>query len=253
MLAVAISTMLSRAISYGTIYTAKLLRRGTDIDRPTPIHAFSQLTVADAMHPFPERLGAATGHAGGDGTRRDWTALLGPVTRTRQPQALFANDNLAQALRQLLIYGRDGLPVVATDGHHVRGWLTNQNVLRVVATQLTAAEPAVATGERAAERAVPHAVESDHDPHAELTGYRIVEHTLRDDSAAVGAALGELHWPPGHLPVSIIRNHRLLDADPGQQLSAGDQINILAPTTSTDSSHSDRSCTRPGSGEDEVA
>jgi chloride channel protein, CIC family len=32
MLAVAITSTLSRAISYGTIYTTKLLRRGIDID-----------------------------------------------------------------------------------------------------------------------------------------------------------------------------------------------------------------------------
>jgi Bacterial regulatory proteins, tetR family len=36
MLAVAIASMTSRALSYGTIYTTKLLRRGTDIDRTTP-------------------------------------------------------------------------------------------------------------------------------------------------------------------------------------------------------------------------
>ena len=36
MLAVAIATAVSRALSYGTIYTTKLLRRGTDIDRPRP-------------------------------------------------------------------------------------------------------------------------------------------------------------------------------------------------------------------------
>ena len=34
MLAVAIASTVSRALSYGTIYTTKLLRRGTDIDRP---------------------------------------------------------------------------------------------------------------------------------------------------------------------------------------------------------------------------
>jgi chloride channel protein, CIC family len=36
MLAVAIASTISRAMSYGTIYTTKLLRRGTDIDRATP-------------------------------------------------------------------------------------------------------------------------------------------------------------------------------------------------------------------------
>ena len=45
MLAVAIATAVSRALSYGTIYTTKLLRRGTDIDRPPPWQALDGLTV----------------------------------------------------------------------------------------------------------------------------------------------------------------------------------------------------------------
>ena len=52
MLAVAIATPLSRAVSYGTIYTTKLLRRGTDIDRTTPQRALADLKIADAMRPF---------------------------------------------------------------------------------------------------------------------------------------------------------------------------------------------------------
>ena len=36
MLAVAIASTVSRALSYGTICTSKLLRRGTDIDKTTP-------------------------------------------------------------------------------------------------------------------------------------------------------------------------------------------------------------------------
>ncbi|HZC41674.1 MAG TPA: chloride channel protein, partial [Streptosporangiaceae bacterium] len=50
MLAVAVATAVSRALSYGTIYTTKLLRRGTDIDRPAPWRALQELQVADAMH-----------------------------------------------------------------------------------------------------------------------------------------------------------------------------------------------------------
>src|ERR1035438_6352378 len=56
MLAVGIATAVSRALSYGTIYTTKLLRRGTDIDRATPWRAFGDLTAADAMRPFPQPL-----------------------------------------------------------------------------------------------------------------------------------------------------------------------------------------------------
>src|SRR3984885_8119298 len=43
MLAVAIATAVSRALSYGTIYTTKLLRRGTDIDQATPRRALQDL------------------------------------------------------------------------------------------------------------------------------------------------------------------------------------------------------------------
>ncbi len=49
MLAVAIASTVSRSLSYGTIYTTKLLRRGTDIDRSTPSRALQDLKVADAI------------------------------------------------------------------------------------------------------------------------------------------------------------------------------------------------------------
>ncbi len=52
MLAVAIATLVSRSLSYGTIYTTKLLRRGTDIDRAPSADPFEKLTAADAMRPF---------------------------------------------------------------------------------------------------------------------------------------------------------------------------------------------------------
>ena len=61
MLAVAIATAMSRALSYGSIYTAKLLRRGTDIDRAAPWRAFGDLKAADAMRPFPAPLPVPAG------------------------------------------------------------------------------------------------------------------------------------------------------------------------------------------------
>ena len=64
MLAVAIATASSRALSYGTIYTTKLLRRGTDIDRPPSADPFEDLTAADAMHPFAAPLTIAAGPPG---------------------------------------------------------------------------------------------------------------------------------------------------------------------------------------------
>jgi CIC family chloride channel protein len=213
LLAVAISTMISRVLSYGTIYTTKLLRRGTDIDRTVPAHAFDELTVAEAMHPFPAPL-AITNDNTGNGTRPDWDTVLGPVTRTQAPQLLFAHDSLAQAVRQLVRYGRDGLPVGSTDGQAVAGWLTNQSLLRAVARQLAAAKPEITAG---------------HDPHAELPGYRIIERTLDQHSTATGRTLGELDWPAGHLPVSVLHNRQLIDADPAIRLAAGDSVSFLVP------------------------
>ncbi len=224
MLAVAIGTTVSRALSYGTIYTTKLLRRGIDIDRPT--FAFAALTAGDAMHSFTDPLDLT--RRAGD-AHRDWMALLGPVTRVREPQALFANDSLAQALQQLVLYGRDGLPVIDTGARRVQGWLTNQNVLRAVATYLADAEPDMVASRTAAKWADPHAETAEHDLRSQLAGYRVVEHTLSPDSAAVGRALSELDWPAGHLPVSVLHDRRLVDADATVRLTAGDRINILVP------------------------
>ncbi len=58
MLAVAIATATSRGLSYGTIYTTKLLRRGTDIDHVPSADPFEDLTAADAMRPFPAPVAA---------------------------------------------------------------------------------------------------------------------------------------------------------------------------------------------------
>jgi CIC family chloride channel protein len=164
-------------------------------------------------------------------TRRDWTTLFGPVTRIREPQALFANDSLAQALRQLVLYGRDGLPVIDTDARHVQGWLTNQHVLRAVATYLADAEPDMAASRTAANWADPHAGTAEHDLRSQLAGYHIVECTLGPDSAAVGRTLGEFDWPASHLPVSILHDRQLVEADPTVRLATGDRINILAPAS----------------------
>ena len=97
MLAVAIASTLSRALSYGTIYTTKLLRRGTDIDRTTPWRALADLKIADAMRPFRPPLPVPP--TNGDRPVPDRAALPGPVIYQADPQALFATESVAQALR----------------------------------------------------------------------------------------------------------------------------------------------------------
>ena len=59
MLDVEIAT--SRGLSYGTIYTTKLLRRGIDIDRVPSADPFQDLTAADAMRASRRRSPRRTG------------------------------------------------------------------------------------------------------------------------------------------------------------------------------------------------
>ena len=56
MLAVAVAAATSRALSYGTLYTTKLLRRGQDIDRPAPPLVFGDLRAADLMRSYQPPL-----------------------------------------------------------------------------------------------------------------------------------------------------------------------------------------------------
>jgi len=144
MLAVAIATATSRALSYGTIYTTKLLRRGYDIDRAAPWRAFGDLTAADAMRPFPAPLTVPRGLQGGTTTlgsddrlaARSPAPLPGPVTYQSDPQAVLADESLALTLRQLAAYGRDGLPVLSADRRQIQGWITNDSVLQAIAREI---------------------------------------------------------------------------------------------------------------------
>ena len=81
MLACGIAAQLAKQITYGSIYTTKLLRRGIDIERPKALGALQAVTVGEVMQPVnslngePLLLGArsaeprpaVTGHASGSG------------------------------------------------------------------------------------------------------------------------------------------------------------------------------------------
>ena len=228
MLAVAIATAASRALSYGTIYTTKLLRRGTDIDRPATADPFEDLTAADAMHPFAAPLTIATVPPGPPRPPNpDPAPSPGPVTHRHHPQMLFATESLTQALRQLELYGRDGLPVVSADGQHLQGWITSQNVLQAVARQMHAG-PAAAPAPRAAHPAVSAPLAAPRQPPTPLPGYQILEITISAGSPAAGHTLGDTTWPPGWIPVTVLDNHTLRDPDPRITLTPGDRVNLLA-------------------------
>jgi len=206
MLAVAIATAVSRGLSYGTIYTTKLLRRGQDIDRTAPWRAFGDLRAGDAMRPFPAPVGVSHGPAS------QAAVLPGPVTYRGDPQAVYTSESLAQALRQLQVYGRDGLPVLSGDGAQVEGWITNASVLRAVARQIGTSQ--ARDGQLA-------------DPPTPLPGYQVVEVAVVADSPDAGQAVGSVTWPAGSIPVSVLRDRRLHDPDPGLVLRPGDRVSLL--------------------------
>ena len=229
MLAVAIASTVSRALSYGTIYTTKLLRRGTDIDRAAPWRALQDLKVADTMRAFRPSLPVPP-TAGRDGPARDWAALAGPVTERHDPQVLFGTESVTQALRQLGAYGHDGLPVLSADGEQVQGWVTAGSVLRAIARQLGAAraeaEPGQAEAEPGQDDAAAH-------PPAPLAGYQVVELEVTAGSAADGAQLDHIAWPEDGVPVAVLRRRRYRDATPGLTMRPGDRISLLVPAAGT--------------------
>ena len=222
MLAVAIATALSRALSYGTIYTTKLLRRGQDIDRAAPRRAFGDVKAADAMGRFAVPLAVPAGpQAAADGADIA-SELPGTVIYEAHPQVVYAGESLAQTLRQLEAYGRDGLPVLSSDGRKVEGWITNASVLRTIARRIGVARP---PGTRPA---APAAAGRQPEPPTPLHGYRVVELAVGPSSPAVGTKLGRVNWPVGSIPVSVLRHRSLQDPEPGLTLAAGDRVSLLA-------------------------
>lgn len=230
MLAVGIATAISRALSYGTIYTTKLLRRGQDIDRAAPWRAFGDLRAADAMRPFRAPLAVpGTKEANGAAAAEHGEAVVlpGPVVYENDPQVVYGSESLVQTLRQLSAYGRDGLPVLSGDGRQVQGWITNASVLQTVAGKIEGASP---TGGGATAAGVGQP--SDHQPPTPLRGYRVLEISVNPGSPAADVPLGTLSWPPGSIPVSVLRDRVLRGPDPDLVLSVGDRISLLAPAGS---------------------
>ena len=85
MLASGIASALSKHLSYGSIYTTKLLRRGIDIERPRTSGVLQKLTVADVMHRYPQLNGTRPmllpEHKDADGGHPFWGASVESARR----------------------------------------------------------------------------------------------------------------------------------------------------------------------------
>jgi len=239
MLACGIAAAVSKQLSYGSIYTTKLLRRGIDIERPQTTNLLQRLTVADVMHPIPQPEGDAwILRAPAPGGERDaipnelWERVAGPVTDTRKPQELFGEETLEQALRQLTLYDHDGLPVVSHDGQHLRGWITRQDVLRTLATSVSSSAAEIEHGAVAADFAAQDPEALAHTPSTPLSGYEIVEIAITLESPALGRRAGNIAWPPGSIIVAVSEGHEIVPVRDDTEFHAGDRVILLAPARS---------------------
>jgi chloride channel protein, CIC family len=234
-LATGIAVAVSKQLTYGSIYTTKLLRRGIDIERPKPQSALQLLSVADVMRPLAGADGRPLklARSGEEAPSRDGRALeqaevaAGTVTEVGAPQVLFADEDLAQTLRQLALYGRNGLPVLAPDGEHLEGWVTRQDVLAALAEQVGA------TGEEAERGTLATQLVTDgrkaHLPTTPLSGYELVEVTIRPSSAALGSALGKVSWPEGWVVVAVTTRGEVVSPRDDIVLQVGERVLLLAP------------------------
>jgi chloride channel protein, CIC family len=235
MLACGIAAQLAKRITHGSIYTTKLLRRGIDIERPKALAALQALTVEEVMQPLGGLNGNAQPLEGVAAAERPavqespWERLVGPVTLRRHPQALFAEEDLEQARRQLVLYGRDGLPVVSRDGQ-LRGWLTRADVLKALTSKLSSGEQEIQKGAAAAEFAVENPAAAIHTPSTPLHGYEILELRIHPDSPARGRRVAEIQWPPGVIVAAVTQGREIHAGRLDLELRAGERVIVLAPT-----------------------
>jgi CIC family chloride channel protein len=236
MLGAGIAAALSKHFSHGSIYTTKLLRRGVDIERTKPGDVLARLKVADVMQPIPGANGKDAGVAlSSNGTQGRVPAdlldrLVGPIADAREAQALFADETLEQALRQLVLYGHAGLPVLSHDGTHLRGWLTRRTVLRTLADSVGASMREIERGAVAAEFAVEDPVGAAHAPSSPLAGHRILELTVGRDSPVVGRRIEEVAWPRGTTVVAAARGREIVPIRSRDKLAAGQRLVLIVPT-----------------------
>ena len=237
MLACGIAAQLAKRITYGSIYTTKLLRRGIDIERPKASGALQALTVEQVMQPLQTVDGLPRLFGPGAPAERpavaasQWERLVGPVTLACRPQMLFLEEDLERARRQLVLYGRDGLPVVSRDGE-LRGWLTRADVLRALASQLRSSEVEIEAGAEEANFAVADPVAASHTSSTPLPGYEVLELQIPPDSPARERRLGEIDWPSGSIAVAVTQGREIHAASPDLQLHPGERVIVLAPSGS---------------------
>jgi CIC family chloride channel protein len=237
MLASGIAAALSKQLSYGSVYTTKLLRRGIDIERPRAANILETLSVAHVMQPVQTgnglpRLAAPERDEGDPTAPRVSLERLGSVARTTtDPQEIFGDETLEQALRQLTLHGRSGLPVLSDDREHLRGWISRGDVLRALAQSIEDARQTTEAGAVAADIGAQDPEQAAHESSAPLDGYEIVELSIIPGSAAAGRRVGDVDWPDGAIVVAVTDRGEMMTPRADAELHAGERVLILTPVS----------------------
>ncbi|HEX3616403.1 MAG TPA: chloride channel protein [Solirubrobacteraceae bacterium] len=233
MLACGLASQLARQVTHGSIYTTKLLRRGIDIERPKAIGALRALTVEQVMQPLqpingqPRTFSSDTPATDGVDAVA-WPQIVGPVTLSRRPQTLFVDEDLEQARRQLVVYGRDGLPVLTHDGQ-LQGWLTRADILSALTTKLATTEQEIRDGAAATATTASPAPSTRPTPTRPLPGYELLEVRVQPDSPALGRTIAEVRWPSGSAVVAVTHGREVHAAAPELRLQSGERVLVLMP------------------------
>ncbi len=231
MLAVVVAVAVSRRLTYGTIYTTKLLRRGIDIDRPRPANLLQILTAHDVMQPLRAHPFSTLGSDSPSATSgAESGGALGSLVERHPPQGVVEDEPLDQTLRQLALYGPNGLPVVDADRTAVVGWVTREDVVDEIAERLELAERDARLGRGAAEWAEDEEGSTTHD-RSGLDDVALVEIEVTGESVARGRAPDDLPLPEGWMLAAVRARatRRTVVPSRAEGLAPGDRLILLAP------------------------
>ena len=254
MLAVAIASITSRALSYGTIYTTKLLRRGTDIDRTTPWRALADLKIADAMRPFRRPLpvpppappssaradGGGASSAAHGAARCPGRSCTRPTRRPCSPPS--PSPRPCGSWRSTATTACPCCPPTAA---RYPAGSPPPTYSAAIGRQISTPQPQTAQPQLAARGG--HDGPGTPAPPTPLPGYQFSEITVTAGSPAAGRKLADVTWPQ-HPGISPSR-HRLRPPHPGLTLAPGDRVGLLtaAPGGSPERHPAGHSAIRPGS------